>query len=96
MNTVTKYARLVGVGIAFSIALPVCAEEASTASNKIYPSAKPMVAKGKGPSRSIDSSQQIEDSTDTTATTTKKAEVPDPSDTPYMTYEGATSSNTDR
>lgn len=97
MNTVSKYARIVGVGIAFSIALPVCAEEeASTASNKIYPSAKPMVAKGKGPSRSIDSSQQIEDNTDAPATTTKKAEVPDPSYTPYMTYDGATSSNTDR
>ena len=96
MNTFTKYARLVGVGIAFSIALPVCAEEASAASNKIYPSAKPMVAKSTGPSRSIDSSQQIEDSTEATVTTKKKVDVPEPSVTPYMTYDGATNSNTDR
>ena len=96
MNTFTKYARLVGVGIAFSIALPVYAEEASAASNKIYPSAKPMVAKSTGPSRSIDSSQRIEDSTDATVTTKKKVDVPEPSVTPYMTYDGATNSNTDR
>lgn len=96
MNTVTKYARLVGVGIAFSITQPVCAEEASAASNKIYSSAKPMVAKGTGPSRSIDSSQRIEDITEATVTTKKKVDVPDPSVTPYMTYDGATNSNTDR
>ena len=96
MNTVTKYARLVGVGIAFSIAQPVCAEEASAASNKIYPSAKPMVAKSTGPSRSIDSSQRIEDSTEATVTTKRKVDVPEPSVTPYMTYDGATNSNTDR
>lgn len=96
MNTFTKYARLVGVGIVFSIALPVCAEETNAATNKIYPSAKPVVAKAVGAPRSIDSPQQTKDSADATAKSKKKADVPDPSITPYITYEGATTTNTDR
>ena len=95
MNTFTKYARLVGVGIVFSIALPVCAEEASAASNKIYPSAKPMVAKGTGPSRSM-MLVQIRDRAGEMKTTKDNADVLDLSVTPYMTYDGATNSNTDR
>lgn len=95
MNTFTKYARLVGVGIVFSIALPVCAEETNAATNKIYLSAKPVLAKAVGAPRSM-TTPQIQDSADEIKTTPITAEVPDPSVTPYMTYDGATSSNTDR
>jgi len=96
MNTFTKYASLIGVGIVFSVALPVYAEDQSAAPNKIYPSAKPMVAKGVGAPRAIDSLQEAKGNSNATTASKKNAEVPDPSITPYVTYEGATSSNTDR
>lgn len=98
MNTFTKYARLVSVGIVFSVALPVYAEDESVAPNKIYPSAKPMVAKSWESGRSSVYSPTSETSLrqDDTEATKRNAEAPDPSTTPYVTYEGATSSNTDR
>jgi len=96
MNAISKHALLIGVGIVFSVALPVYAEDESAAPNKIYPGAKPLVTKGTGAPRPIDSLQEAPDSVDATSTTKKKAEVPDPTVTPYVTYEDANSSNTDR
>lgn len=96
MNTFSRYARLVGVGIVFSIALPAYAKDASPSPNKIYSVAKPTVARGTGPSRAIDVQQPTQDSNDAPATTKKKADAVDPSITPYVTYEGATNTNTER
>ena len=95
MNTTAKYAHLVGLSIALSIALPISAKEQDAASNKLYPTAKPMTVRTAGPSRAIQS-PQIQESATEVNTTQKKVDVPDPAVTPYMTYEGATSSNTDR
>ena len=95
MNTTAKYAQIIGLSIALSIALPSSAEEQDAASNKLYPTAKPMTVRTAGPSRAI-KSQQIQESAAEVNTTQKKVDVPDPAVTPYMTYEGATSSNTDR
>ena len=94
MNTTAKYAQIIGLSIALSIALPSSAEEQDAASNKLYPTAKPMTVRTAGPSRAI-KSQQIQESAAEVNTTQKKVDVPDPAVTPYMTYEGATSSNTD-
>ena len=94
MNTTAKYAHLVGLSIALSIALPSSAEEQDAASNKLYPTAKPMTVRTAGPSRAIESPQMQESAADVN-TPQKKVDVPDPAVTPYMTYEGATSSNTD-
>jgi len=95
MSTFSKIARLVGVGVVFSIALPVYAEDSSAASNKVYASAKPIVVKASGAPRSM-TLPQSRDSESEMKTTPNTAEAPDPSVTPYMTYDGATSSNTDR
>lgn len=94
MSTTAKCAHLVGLSIALSISLPSLAEEQDAASNKRYPTAQPMTVRMAGASRAIESPQMQEHATDVN-TTQKKVDVPDPAVTPYMTYEGATSSNTD-
>ena len=95
MNTPQSYASIVGLGIALLITLPCAADEQDAAQNKLYPSAKSIAVRQASPSRTFESPSMPE-SVGEANSTPKKSDVPDPTTTPYMTYEGATSSNSDR
>lgn len=94
MNPLSSIPTGLGLVLALTIALPSIAEEQPLRQPPPAPSTPPVATPAHTPSRGEDFMQKFE--APAAGVAVQKDEAPDPGYTPYLTYDGAVTSNTDR
>jgi len=90
MNKVQTIIQILGLAFALAATLPVSAEERGVPEHRADTTAS------KGMSQPLDGDVMQGLEAPAAGPATQKDEGPDPAITPYMTYDGAANSNTDR